>query len=258
MKALLNFFRKYALAILLIFHAVGFVGISFFQKEFFAALTPMNLLLSTFLLVICHAENRYSSDAKSSLTSHGPQTPKGGLKHAARSPLVGFPPDRAGTYGHCRGLKSLFTLFLATFILGYLAELLGTQTGFPFGDYEYGPALGPQLWEVPVIIGVNWFLMVSSSGFLAKKLVKPSWLQVLLAAALMTLTDLAIEPVAPLLDYWYWAEGQAPLLNYAGWLAVSILMQVIFQKTVAHQHNQLAIPYYITVSAFFVLLNLTL
>lgn len=212
MKTLLNFFRKYALAILLIFHVVGFVGISFFQKEFFAALTPMNLLLSTFLLVICH---------------QGAKKPVG-------------------------------VLFLATFILGYLAELLGTQTGFPFGDYEYGPALGPQLWEVPVIIGVNWFLMVSSSGFLAKKLVKPSWMQVLLAAALMTLTDLAIEPVAPLLDYWYWAEGQAPLLNYAGWLAVSVVMQMIFQKTIAHQHNQLAIPYYLTVSIFFVLLNLTL
>lgn len=212
MKALLNFFRKYALPILLIFHAVGFIGISFIDTGLFAALTPFNLLLSSFLLILCHQGDK----------------------------------------------KPLLVLFSLAVILGYLAELLGTKTGFPFGNYHYGQALGPMLWKVPVIIGVNWFLMLSSSGYAAKKLVKPVWLQVLLAAALMTLTDLAIEPVAPLLGYWYWEAGPAPLMNYAGWLAVSIVMQMLFQKTIARQHNSLGIPYYLTVSVFFVLLNLTL
>ncbi len=204
--------KKYAVFILIIFHLIGWVGMSFIDIEVFAQLTPINLLLSVLLIGVSH-----------------------------------------------RGGKGAFVVLLcSTVILGYFVEVLGVHTGFPFGNYTYGPAMWPKLLDVPVIIGVNWFLMVIASGFLALRISKYSWLQVILAAAIMVLLDMAIETVAPLLDYWYWEDGVVPLMNYLGWFGVALLMQLIFQGTVKRHTNKLAIPYLITVAVFFTLLNFTL
>ncbi len=154
--------------------------------------------------------------------------------------------------------RRFWLLFGFCFVSGWLVELLGTKTGLPFGNYWYGPALGYRLSGVPVIIGINWFLMVMGSGFIARYLLNNRGLQILLAAAVMTLIDLAIEPLAPALDYWYWQQGQAPALNYLGWLLVSVAMQLVFQFTVAHERNPIAIPYILTVTGFFLILNFTL
>lgn len=208
----MKYIRRYGLAILIIFHLVGLLGMTLVDREFFAQLTPMNLLLSAAVLI--------AAQEKRSI------------------PLA--------------------ILFLITFTLGYGVELLGTQTGFPFGDYHYGPALGPLLWEVPIVIGVNWFLMVVSSGAVAKRITAKNNLQLPLAAALMVGIDLLIEPVAPQLDYWYWAQGGAPVLNFAGWFIVSLFMQWVFQKTIVKQSNNLARPYFVIVCCFFALLNLML
>lgn len=206
------FIHRYGIAILLIFHAVGLVGMTLIDRESFARLTPLNLLLSLSILWLAH--------------------PRPTLK--------------------------LLYVFVGSYLLGYLAELLGTQTGFPFGDYHYGQALGPLLWEVPVIIGVNWFLMLMGSGYLARQIFRKPWLQVMGGALLMTLADLSIEPVAPLLDFWYWQEGSAPLVNYLGWFVVSVIMQLMFQKWLIGQDNPLARPYFLIVVSFFIGLNLLL
>lgn len=152
----------------------------------------------------------------------------------------------------------ILRLFVFCVVFGYLAELLGTQTGFPFGDYYYGTALGPRFIEVPIVIGVNWFLMVMGSGYLARKFIPNRIIQVLVASALMVVVDFLIEPVAPQLDYWYWVNGSPPWLNFAGWYAVAIIMQIVFQKTTHGFSNSLAVPYFVVVSVFFALLNLTL
>ena len=43
-------------------------------------------------------------------------------------------------------------------------ELVGTKTGMLFGDYSYGKVLGPALQGVPLIIGINWFIMMYCCG----------------------------------------------------------------------------------------------
>lgn len=149
-------------------------------------------------------------------------------------------------------------LFGITFFLGYLVEVLGVKTGFPFGEYEYGTALGPRVLEVPVIIGVNWFLMVMGSGFLVQKWLSNKWIKILAAALIMVAVDVAIEAVAPKLNYWHWQGAEAPFMNYLGWFAVAVIMQFFFQRTVASHTNKLAVPYIITVAVFFITLNLTL
>ncbi len=53
-------------------------------------------------------------------------------------------------------LPALFFIFFGAFILEYM----GVSTGLLFGDYAYGSALGPKLAQTPILIGLNWILVV--------------------------------------------------------------------------------------------------
>ena len=48
-------------------------------------------------------------------------------------------------YHHKYTFKDTF-LFLLIFLSGYIIELIGVKTGFVFGYYTYGGALGPKLF----------------------------------------------------------------------------------------------------------------
>lgn len=135
---------------------------------------------------------------------------------------------------------SMLWFFLFTFLVGYFVEVLGIHTGFPFGEYQYGNTLGWKLLEVPLVIGVNWFLLAYCFGVIANQLPVPIVYKVLLAALGMVLLDFVIEPVAIRLDYWNWEEGNVPWSNYLGWLAVSIFMQVAFRMVQFSGNNLLA------------------
>ncbi len=153
---------------------------------------------------------------------------------------------------------NIWIFLIICFVLGFVAELVGTKTGFPFGDYYYGRALGPAIAKVPVVIGINWFLMAMASAYLVKKIFDNRILQTLFAAVLMVFLDFWIEPVAQLLDYWQWESPYVPLMNYLGWFAVSLLMQIAFQFTIAQEKNRLASGYFFVVLLFFVVLNFVL
>ncbi len=204
--------KKYALSILILFHCIGFVGIAFINKEVFANLTMMNLLLSLLLVAVSHQGSN----------------------------------------------KAFIFLFLFTWMLGYAVELLGIETGFPFGNYQYGHSLGPRLFDVPIIIGVNWFLMVMGGGYLALRFFSHKVVRVVVAALVMVLVDVLIETVAPALNYWYWKDDIVPLANFVGWFAVALIMQIAFVNFMSSSKNKLAIPYIITVALFFGMLILAL
>ena len=93
---------------------------------------------------------------------------------------------------------------------------MGVHTGFPFGSYSYGPVLGFQLFEVPLMIGVNWLLLVYMTGNLFRESIANDWLAAALSASVMVLLDIAIEPVAVALDFWTWEGDIIPLSNFIG------------------------------------------
>ena len=41
-----------------------------------------------------------------------------------------------------------------------LTEAIGVNTGLLFGTYEYGANLGFKIFGVPLIIGVNWTVLI--------------------------------------------------------------------------------------------------
>ena len=58
-----------------------------------------------------------------------------------------------------------FLLFMVlVIIIGYFSEVAGVNTGLLFGDYSYGKVLGFQWLQVPLLIGVNWFIIIYCCG----------------------------------------------------------------------------------------------
>lgn len=149
-----------------------------------------------------------------------------------------------------------FLLFAAgAFLLGFGFEVLGVQTGFPFGNYTYGPVLGVQLVEVPLMIGINWLLLVYLTGVLFLK-VKNDILAAVFASLVMVFIDILIEPVAVALDFWSWAGNVIPFSNYLGWFAVAFLIQLGYRKLRFKKDNPLALVLLLNLVAFFAILNL--
>jgi len=112
---------------------------------------------------------------------------------------------------------------------GWLAELVGSRFGVPFGPYSYTGALQPQLAGVPLVMSCAWIVLVAYVKSLEPALRAPAALRVFAGAAWMAVIDLAIEPVAThMLAYWRWhAPGVyhgVPWSNFAGWLVVSALL----------------------------------
>lgn len=110
-------------------------------------------------------------------------------------------------------------LFAVCFLFGFFYELAGTKTGVIFGDYTYGKSLGMALWDVPLLIGVNWFFMVYTSLHVAQFISSKKIVQILTAPLLMTVYDFFLEPFAIDHDMWSWEGGIIPFQNYVAWYA---------------------------------------
>src|SRR5947209_2799209 len=61
------------------------------------------------------------------------------------------------------------------FVAGWLIEWLGVHTGFIFGHYQYGNGLGFKIQRIPLLIGLNWLLLIYSVSCLLAPL-KMNWL----------------------------------------------------------------------------------
>jgi len=156
-----------------------------------------------------------------------------------------------------RGWNDSFPIFAAAaFWIGFGAELIGIHTGYLFGDYVYGPTLGPKLWDVPIIIGVNWFILAYLTGSVFRK-VPNDYYAAFLGALAMTALDYIIEPVAVALDFWHWKFDVIPVENYLGWFGVSFVVHLIFRKAKFEKFNPIALLLLLTLIVFFTVLNFT-
>ena len=140
-----------------------------------------------------------------------------------------------------RGFGRPFLLFcLLTYAAGFFVEVAGVHTGLIFGSYAYGAALGFKQWEVPLLIGVNWLVLVYSTGVVTRKVIPMRWARPLVGAAVLVLLDLFIEPVAIRYDFWSWHPADIPLRNYVGWYGTSLVLLVLFAALPFRKDNPLA------------------
>ncbi|NEM96426.1 carotenoid biosynthesis protein [Pontibacter burrus] len=147
---------------------------------------------------------------------------------------------------------------VTTVVVGFLAEVLGIHTGLLFGNYNYGAALGLKLWDVPLLIGLNWLLLVYTTGTIVNRLSQNLLIKAAAGAGLMVLYDFFMEPVAMQYDFWSWQNDQIPLSNYLGWLGLAFVLQLFFHRTDTWKQNPLAPWVYVVQLLFFIGLYLFL
>lgn len=144
------------------------------------------------------------------------------------------------------------------YLSGFFIEVIGVTTGAVFGSYEYGDALGPQWKGTPFLIGVNWLILVISSGAVAEYFFKSKIIKALIAATLMVLLDSFIEPLAGDLNFWYWPDDLIPVQNYIAWWLIALVMHIVYQYLPVTRNNKSGYWVYGIFLIFFIALGLKL
>lgn len=153
--------------------------------------------------------------------------------------------------------KNFIIFSVIVYVGSFFIEMLGTNSGLIFGEYAYGKTLGYKVWNTPLMIGVNWFILVYSMGSLLTRFKLTN--QLLFAgigATVLVALDVLIEPIAMRFDYWQWTGYEIPIQNYVAWWAVAFIFMLIFNRLHFNKQNIVAVSLLIIQFLFFILLNL--
>ena len=146
-------------------------------------------------------------------------------------------------------------LYLAfVFAGGFFIEVVGVNTGLIFGHYNYGEGLSIKLFDTPLMIGLNWALMVYLSAAVVCSFRRNFLFQVLLSSAIMVAYDVIMEQVAPKMDMWNWAGETIPLQNYLLWATIAVVFHAVRYFIRLEVKNRMALPILIIQSIFFLLI----
>jgi bisanhydrobacterioruberin hydratase len=157
---------------------------------------------------------------------------------------------------HHKGWRYEHVVIIALIaILGYLVEVVGVLTGEVFGEYTYGRALGVKLFDTPLMIGINWIMLIYCVHTMFENLKWPWWTKVLTGASIMVVYDIIMEPVAIRLDMWSWGGGDIPIQNYIAWFVISLVFLAMMNLSKIKTHNQVAAWLFGVQTAFFLVLN---
>jgi len=163
--------------------------------------------------------------------------------------------------GTAKGLQAKNVWVLATIALvGFFVEVLGVNTGFPFGVYQYGYVLGFKLINTPLMIGINWLMLVVPAMLIGRLVladkVKAGWKVALVAAAAMMILDFLIEPVAIKTGMWHWYGVAVPIQNYISWFIVAFGLCWFAHVFLPNLKHQSAVGFFTIQVGFFMVMNL--
>jgi bisanhydrobacterioruberin hydratase len=167
-----------------------------------------------------------------------------------------------------------FLLFVVIcFVVGIVIEIIGTSTGYLFGEYQYGKMLGVAVKNVPLVIGINWFIIMYCCGVTMHTILEklsakletmtgaPSPAIKLLSivsdgAMLAVVVDWVMEPAAIKLGYWTWlGNGEIPNYNYICWFVFSCLFMLVFGLLKFSKQNIFAVNLLMIMMMFFMLIR---
>jgi putative membrane protein len=218
---------QWATGIALLIHSVGLTGMLWIETDWFARMTPLNLVIMFTLVIWTQSEKK----------------------------------------------RNFYIFMVLSFLIGMVSEIIGVQTGLLFGNYAYGAIMGFQIAAVPLIIGLNWFVVIYSAvatifyftrqfgptnGLKSKNTAcsPPGLIELIGAAFLATFFDWVMEPVAVNLGFWTWAgDGQIPVFNYLSWFFISIIMMSVFRFLRIRPENLFAVHLFLIQLMFFMLLR---
>mgnify|MGYP000846712434 FL=1 len=142
-------------------------------------------------------------------------------------------------------------------LFGFFIEVVGVKTEAVFGAYYYGATLGVKWLEVPILMGLNWLLLIYAIATSLHK-IQNIWIFSICAAALMTGLDFLIEPIAIKLDFWQWQNNIIPFQNFVAWFILSFLLFFMFRMINGIVENRFSKIILIIQFVFFGILNIFL
>jgi putative membrane protein len=145
------------------------------------------------------------------------------------------------------GKKEIW-FYAIVFLLSFAIEAIGVATRFPFGHYIYGHNLGPKIFDVPLVIGLNWVILLRAALSTCSN-------NYFFAAILMTTIDFFIEAKAPKLGYWFWHTKQIPMANYIAWFVIALIFGLAhhFFKISNRKNKNIDIAFLTILIMFFLL-----
>ena len=143
------------------------------------------------------------------------------------------------------GTQTSVVLFLVAAVIALTSELLGTNTGLPFGPYRYTEMLGYRVGgDVPYVIPLSWSYMLFCCLAMCARIVRTDrpWRWAIVAAFMLTAWDVPLEVhmtnVTP--AHWVWNLSASPtwlpgwltravfygmpLMNWVGWLLTATII----------------------------------
>jgi len=153
-----------------------------------------------------------------------------------------------------RSLNSQNTrfVFFTIILVSYLVEVAGVNSQLIFGNYIYGNGLGFKVFNAPLIIGINWAMLVYCSASIIERFRLNVIVQIFFSSVIMILYDIVLESVAPFLDMWYWNGNTVPLQHYLAWLVLAFIFHGLVKWKKVKTENPLAPAIFICQFLFFV------
>jgi putative membrane protein len=155
------------------------------------------------------------------------------------------------------GARYAFTYLGIALPFGFLIELLGLKTGWPFGTYEYDPSLGPQLFDVPLVVPFAW-AMIAHPILCAARRLAGNWVFLYGGFGLMAY-DLFLDPQMVTAGRWTWEvtgshvpfTPEVPLSNAFGWLLSGMALIAILHLALPRDRRKVSASF-ITIDIFLI------
>ncbi|WP_145859564.1 carotenoid biosynthesis protein [Pedobacter suwonensis] len=155
-------------------------------------------------------------------------------------------------------VKRLLLFVSGVFLCGFLVEVLGVHTGKIFGSYYYGDTLGYKVAAVPLLMGINWVILIFSIGQMMKSIkIRHSILASVIGGFALVGLDFFLEPVAMKFDYWHWDWHEIPVQNYVAWFIVSVILLKFYNALGLKQQKYIGVTMFAAQLIFFVVLYMT-
>lgn len=129
-----------------------------------------------------------------------------------------------------------------SYVFSLTSELLGTGTGWPFGNYAYTDFLGYKVLDhVPYTIPLSWFYMGFASYLLGSLIADQLGVQRRTAWTLglgtwfLTVWDLVLDPAMAheslRVQFWVWDQTGPyfgmPIKNFIGWSVTGLIFMLV-------------------------------
>ena len=129
----------------------------------------------------------------------------------------------------------------------YTIEYVGITTGWPYGAFTYGVALGPMLEGIPLGLPIFFIPLVMNAYLLWVLLlgdrIEDRRVRVLTIFATVMAMDLVLDPGAVGLGFWTYLAGgtyyDVPVSNFLGWLLSAAVAIVVLDW--GFDHHRLAV-----------------